>query len=237
MPSRFENRVHRLQDKYGDALLTSLTVLLLLMFVVAPLRAAGFAGVQVLALVLIVALMANALVLSGNLTSFVIMLIALAMNAAAIIRRAEHQSTVNIDLLAGAWLILALTLAWIVARAVFGPGRVNYHRVVGAILLYLLIALDLRDAVRLRRPAPRGRVLGARARRHSCARQQPDLLQLRHPDLDRLRRHRPGPSDRAQPVQRRDHHRPALSGDLAGAAGDARARAPALIGRAAGARR
>jgi hypothetical protein len=48
---------------------------------------------------------------------------------------------VNIHLFAGAWLILGLTLAWIVARAVFGPGRVSYHRVVGAILLYLLIAL------------------------------------------------------------------------------------------------
>jgi ion channel len=142
MPSRFENRVRRLQDRYGDALLTSLTVLLLLlMFVVAPLRAAGFEAVQLLALVLIVALMVNALVLSGNLASFVTMLVALAMNAAAIVRRAEHQSTVNIDLLAGGWLILGLTLAWIVARAVFGPGRVNYHRVVGAILLYLLIAV------------------------------------------------------------------------------------------------
>ncbi len=142
MPSRFENRVRRLQGRYGDALLTSLTVLLLLlMFVVAPLRAAGIDHVQVLALVLIVALMADALVLSGSVASFVAMLVALGTNAAAIVGRAEHQSTVNIDLLAGGWLILALTLAWIVARAVFGPGRVNYHRVVGAILLYLLIAL------------------------------------------------------------------------------------------------
>jgi hypothetical protein len=142
MPAMFEKRLRFLQDKYGDALLTSLTALLvLLMFVVAPLRAAGFEGVQAIALVLIVALMVNALVLSGNLASFVAMLVALGMNAAAIVRRAEHPSAVNIDLLAGAWLILALTLGWIVARAVFGPGRVNYHRVVGAILLYLLIAL------------------------------------------------------------------------------------------------
>jgi hypothetical protein len=80
----FETRVRRLQDTYGDALLTSLTVLLLLlMFVVAPLRAAGFEQVQAFALVLIVALMVNALVLSGNLASFVTMLVALAMNAAA----------------------------------------------------------------------------------------------------------------------------------------------------------
>jgi Tfp pilus assembly protein PilX len=55
MTPMFETRVRRLQDKYGDALLTSLTVLLVLpMFVVAPLRAAGFEGLQVAALVLIV---------------------------------------------------------------------------------------------------------------------------------------------------------------------------------------
>jgi hypothetical protein len=29
----------------------------------------------------------------------------------------------------------------VVARAVFGPGRITYHRVVGAVLLYLIIGL------------------------------------------------------------------------------------------------
>jgi hypothetical protein len=142
MTSMLMKRVRGLQARYGDALLTSLTLqLLLMMFVVAPLRAAGVGGQEAVALVLIVALMLNSLVLSGNLTTFVLMLVAFGMNVAAVIRRAEAQSIANIDLLAGAWLILALTLGWIVAHAVFGPGRVNYHRVIGAILLYLLIAL------------------------------------------------------------------------------------------------
>jgi voltage-gated potassium channel Kch len=30
-------------------------------------------------------------------------------------------------------------LIWVVARAVFAPGRVTYHRLVGTLLLYLLI--------------------------------------------------------------------------------------------------
>ena len=142
MTSMLMKRVRGLQAKYGDALLTSLTLqLLLMMFVVAPLRAAGIGGQEAFGLVLLVTLMLNSLVLSGNLTTFVLMLVAFGMNAAAVIRRAEAESFLNIDLLAGAWLILALTLVWIVAHAVFGPGRVNYHRVIGAILLYLLIAL------------------------------------------------------------------------------------------------
>src|SRR5262249_15712079 len=134
MTSRIMRRVRDLQARYGDALLTSLTIqLLLMMVVVAPLRAAGIGGQEAVGLVLIVTLMLNSLVLSGSLTTFVMMLAAFAMNAAAVIRRAEHASIVNVDLLAAAWLILGLTLGWIVAHAVFGPGRVNYHRVIGAI--------------------------------------------------------------------------------------------------------
>jgi hypothetical protein len=142
MTAGLMKRVRALQARYGDALLTSLMLqLLLLMFLVAPLRAAGVGGQEAIGLVLIVVLMLNSLVLSGNLTTFVMMLVAFGMNAAAVVRRAQAPSELNIDLFAGAWLILGLTLAWIVAHAVFGPGRVNYHRVVGAILLYLLIAL------------------------------------------------------------------------------------------------
>jgi hypothetical protein len=47
----------------------------------------------------------------------------------------------NLHLLAGAWSIVAVTLGIVVARAVFGGGRITYHRIVGAILPYLLIAV------------------------------------------------------------------------------------------------
>jgi hypothetical protein len=40
-----------------------------------------------------------------------------------------------------AWLAIAVALGGVVAQAVFRAGRVTYHRIVGAILLYLLIAL------------------------------------------------------------------------------------------------
>ena len=47
----------------------------------------------------------------------------------------------NLHLLAAAWLIIAITVGTIVARAVFRRGRVTYHRIVGAVLLYLLVAV------------------------------------------------------------------------------------------------
>jgi hypothetical protein len=43
--------------------------------------------------------------------------------------------------LAAAWLAIALTLGAVVAQAVFRGGRVTYHRINGAVLLYLLIAV------------------------------------------------------------------------------------------------
>jgi hypothetical protein len=38
-------------------------------------------------------------------------------------------------------LIITLTLGVVVIRAVFGRGRITYHRIAGAVLLYLLIGL------------------------------------------------------------------------------------------------
>jgi Ion channel len=42
---------------------------------------------------------------------------------------------------ATAWLIAGLALSSVVARAVFAPGRVTHHRIVGGILLFLSIGL------------------------------------------------------------------------------------------------
>ena len=58
-------------------------------------------------------------------------------------RRGPGQAlvTYNLHLLTGAWFIIAVTLGILVAWAVFGGGRITYHRIVGAILLYLLTAV------------------------------------------------------------------------------------------------
>ncbi|WP_246741245.1 potassium channel family protein [Bradyrhizobium sp. 1(2017)] len=37
--------------------------------------------------------------------------------------------------------MIAATLGFVVTRAVFGPGYVSHHRIVGAVLVYLLIAV------------------------------------------------------------------------------------------------
>jgi hypothetical protein len=134
--------LRHLHGQYRDRILTSLTILLLfLMFVVAPLQAAGSIVFEAFAFILGLVMIADALVMSGSSIAFVMMSVAFCMIGAAVISRLHKPSILNIYLLAGAWLIIAITFSSVVARAVFAPGRVTYHRIHGAILLYLLIAV------------------------------------------------------------------------------------------------
>jgi Ion channel len=82
------------------------------------------------------------LVISGSTVAAIVMLIAFSLNVVVIILRLLNEpSAYDLYFVAVAWLTLSMVLGWAVARAVFAPGRVSYHRIVGAVLLYLLIAL------------------------------------------------------------------------------------------------
>jgi hypothetical protein len=142
MDRSFHNHILILQERYRDPLLTVLTVLLLfLMFVVAPLQAAGMVAFETVGFVIAFMMIGGGLIISASPIAFSVLLIALLMNLVAAVLRISAPSSLDIFLVSGAWLLLAITLGWIVACAVFSPGRINYHRVVGAILLYLLIGM------------------------------------------------------------------------------------------------
>jgi hypothetical protein len=79
--------------------------------------------------------------MSGNRTAFAAMLVSLLMATAGAVSRVRAPSALDINLFAGAWLIMGVTLGWVVSREVFAPGRVTHHRVMGAVLLYLTIAI------------------------------------------------------------------------------------------------
>jgi hypothetical protein len=134
--------VEKTRDRWGDSLLTALTILLLvMMFVVAPLQSLGMFAFQVFELLLALFLVGGVFAMSGSRTAVGAMLVALAMIVTGAILRIRSPSILDLNLFAGAWLIVGVTLAWAVARATFAPGRVTYHRVVGAVLLYLTVAI------------------------------------------------------------------------------------------------
>jgi Ion channel len=134
--------IARLRDRWSDPLLTALTALLAVMlFVIAPLQALGIFVFQAFELVFAIVLMAGVFVMSGSRTAVVAMLAALVMATTGAIFRLKAPSLLDVNLFAGAWLITGITLACVVAPAVFGPGRVTYHHIMGAVLLYLTVAI------------------------------------------------------------------------------------------------
>jgi hypothetical protein len=76
-------------------------------------------------------------VLSGNPIAIFAMLVAIGLAATAAVLRLQHPSTLDVYLKATAWILMGLALIWVVTRAVFASGPVTYHRIMGAILLYL----------------------------------------------------------------------------------------------------
>jgi len=117
-----------------------LTILLsLLVFVVAPLQANGVITGRYFGLIFGCALIPAAFMLAANLLAAGTIVCAIVL---IVIASEIRQSTIaDAYLDAIAWLIAGITLSAVVARAVFGPGKVTFHRIVGGILLYLTIGL------------------------------------------------------------------------------------------------
>jgi hypothetical protein len=67
------------------------------------------------------------------------LLVAVALVVIATMLRFRQPSVIDLYLDATAWIIAGVTLSVVIARAVFAPGRVTLHRVIGAVLLYLNI--------------------------------------------------------------------------------------------------
>ena len=135
--------LQRLRRKHGDWLLTVLTALIVLMiFVFAPLQARGVYAYQGFAIAGLLVIIAGVLIISRSPIATAFMCIAFVANVAVFwLRLGQPPWMYNLHLLAAAWLIISVTLGTVVAQQVFGRNRVNYHRIVGAILLYLLIAV------------------------------------------------------------------------------------------------
>jgi hypothetical protein len=130
-----------LREQWTDQVISMLTVVLILMlFVFAPLKAVGITAFQVFEFASALVLIGGVFFVSASPIVAAAMLAAFAMAIWAAFARLTAPSTFDIYLLAGAWLIMSVVLIFVVGRLVFASGRVNYHRIVGAILVYLSIA-------------------------------------------------------------------------------------------------
>lgn len=137
-----KKRLVRVRDQIQDPILTALTVLLaFLIFIIVPLHATGVISVQGYGFVILLLLSSCVLVQSRRLLAIVIILFGLGLATAAIVLRLSLDTTLDRYLEAGATLVICVLLIFVIARAVFSPGRVTYHRINGAVLIYLAIGL------------------------------------------------------------------------------------------------
>jgi hypothetical protein len=142
IPKRWEPLLDRLHDAWRDRILTALTVLVMIhLFIYAPLESQAL-HIQPVGAVFVVLLSVGLLILSRSLVPVVAIVAVVGLLAVAVVLRIRGgHVALDVSLQATAWLLIALVIIWTVGRAVFGPGRITYHRIVGAILLYLTIGL------------------------------------------------------------------------------------------------
>jgi hypothetical protein len=130
------------EQKLNDELLTALTILLsILLFVVAPLEVNGVIAGRYFGLIFGAVLVPAAFMLAVNWYAAGAMVVAIVLILVASEMEFRESTVLDVYLDAIAWLIAGVTLSIVVSRAVFGPGKVTFHRILGGVLLYLTFGL------------------------------------------------------------------------------------------------
>lgn len=134
--------MRRLRHEFGEPLLTLLAILFAFtVFLFAPLQALGILAFQAFAILALLAIIGSMLVISDHPAALIVMSIAFVANVSVFFIRLLFTWPYNLHVLAVAWFAISITLGAVVAQAVFKSGKVSYHRVIGGILLYLLVAI------------------------------------------------------------------------------------------------
>jgi hypothetical protein len=135
----FGRLLDRAHERWRDPILTVLTALLLVaMFVLAPLHSAGMIEARPFNAASVFLMTIGLLVVSRSVLPVIPVVAATGLIGTVLVMDARGGHVVlSILCEATAWLLVSLAIIGATARAVFASGKVSYHRVVGAILLYL----------------------------------------------------------------------------------------------------
>jgi hypothetical protein len=136
-------RYERWQERWRDPILTALLVVLALeVFVSTPLSRAHFTEAAAFVVVWFLLIISAVLIASRHWVAIAAILISSVATLIANILRVDDPSKLTICLGAASLLIFMAALGAVVWQAVFGPGRVTHHRIKGAVVLYLSLALS-----------------------------------------------------------------------------------------------
>src|SRR6516225_7762125 len=133
--------IHAWQDRIRDP---SLTVLLVLqvcaIFVAAPLAAKGLPMARTVTDTLVLAVLVIVVMLSHKWGAIVVILLGLAATVASFLATGEWSPIARTVARHGGEILAFSVLTWVVAHAVYAPGRITFHRLQGAIVVYLSLA-------------------------------------------------------------------------------------------------
>jgi hypothetical protein len=141
---------HSWQERARDPALTVLLILeLCVIFLAAPLAAQGRPVARVVGEILVFAVIVIVGLLSHRRGAIVIILLGLVARLASFSLGPEWSSVAASILIRGGNILTFSALSWVVAHAVYAPGRITFSRVQGAGVLYLNFATIFASAFTL----------------------------------------------------------------------------------------
>jgi hypothetical protein len=111
------------------------------LFVATPLAGIGWLPGFVQPALFVLFVLATLVVTSRSHLAAAVVLLSVIASSVGVVLHTKYPSILTEWVSAGGRLLAIATLSVVIARAVFGPGRVTWHRVQGAIVLYMNFAL------------------------------------------------------------------------------------------------
>jgi voltage-gated potassium channel Kch len=133
------------QDRLRDWSLTTLLILqIFLLFVALPLAATGVPIAQPVAWALLLVAVTLVVVLSRRVGASVFIVVAAAAASFAFGREWSPITASVLD--HGGFMLAFSALVWVLAHALYAPGRITFHRLQGAMVIYLSLATIFANA-------------------------------------------------------------------------------------------
>jgi len=137
------------RERVRDPSLTALLIIqLCVIFIAAPLAALGLPWARPVGEGLVMVLVLIIVTLSNSRAAIAMIIIGFAAILVHLIL-VEHPAAYTNVFPRGGSILMFCALTWVVARAVYAPGRVTLYRVQGAVVLYLNFAIIFGSAYRL----------------------------------------------------------------------------------------
>jgi hypothetical protein len=142
--------IRKMQNRFSDPALTLLLIVQgVVILVLSPLMASGVQVPEGWWALMVLSTALIAVIVSPRLAPTVVVVLAVVISVVGVVLRQQDDTVVTDWLGAGGGAMALAAVSWTVAARVFAPGRMNAYRVIGAVALYLNVALLFTGLYRL----------------------------------------------------------------------------------------